>query len=112
MISVYISGPYTAKSAEGIEMNVKNARRAAAHHMAMGRAVFCPHTMFHEIDIWNDFEWNDYMVQCLYWLKHCDEIHLLSGWSRSKGAKIEHMMAKALGLKIDYPENEGVVEDG
>jgi hypothetical protein len=32
----------------------------------------------------------------------CTAIYMMSNWERSKGAKAEHALAKALGLSIFY----------
>jgi ABC-type Zn uptake system ZnuABC Zn-binding protein ZnuA len=44
----------------------------------------------------------DYMKQDIEILTLCDEIYILRGWWRSKGAKLERHIAKALGMKIIY----------
>lgn len=33
---------------------------------------------------------------------HCTAIYMMSGWEKSKGARAEHALAKALGLDIYY----------
>ncbi len=72
--------------------------------MKKGYAVFCPHTMTSQIDKeCNDdkvLTWEHYLAQDIYWLSKCDAIHLLPGWRGSKGASIEHLVAKGLGLEI------------
>lgn len=44
----------------------------------------------------------DYMKQDLEILILCDEIYMLRGWWRSKGARLERHIAKVLGLGIVY----------
>lgn len=44
----------------------------------------------------------DYMKQDIEILILCDEIYMLRGWWRSKGAKLERHIAKVLGMKIIY----------
>jgi len=46
--------------------------------------------------------WYDYMVHDLHELLNCDAIYMLKGWEDSKGAKIEHNLAKGLGIKVFY----------
>lgn len=44
----------------------------------------------------------DYMKQDIEILILCDEIYMLRGWWRSKGARLERHIAKVLGLGIVY----------
>ena len=44
--------------------------------------------------------WQGYMRMALKQLADCDAIHLLPGWERSRGARIEFDLAKGLGLEI------------
>ena len=39
-------------------------------------------------------------------LMTCDSLVLLDGWQKSRGAKLEHHIARNLGLTITYPFNE------
>jgi len=47
-------------------------------------------------------DWLTYMRNDIKTLMLCDEIHMLKDWESSKGAKIEHDLAKSLGIKIVY----------
>ena len=44
--------------------------------------------------------WEAYMRMAIAQLVTCDEIHMLRGWSMSKGAKIERELAGHLGLVV------------
>jgi hypothetical protein len=46
--------------------------------------------------------WSDYMLKDIELLFDCDAIYMLSNWQDSKGARIEHAIAKELGLRILY----------
>lgn len=47
--------------------------------------------------------WTYYMRHDLIKLcSSCDKIYMLKGWRRSKGARLEHHIAKKLGFKIIY----------
>jgi len=48
--------------------------------------------------------WKDYMRADIDALFDCDAILMLPCWIDSKGAKLEHIIADALGLKIFYGE--------
>jgi hypothetical protein len=46
--------------------------------------------------------WWLYMIKDIYYLLDCDNVYMLSNWKESKGAKIEHAIAKFLKKKIIY----------
>ena len=46
--------------------------------------------------------WEDYISECIPELLKCDAIYLLRDWGQSKGARIEYVIAKELGLKIIF----------
>lgn len=47
-----------------------------------------------------DKTWTDYMKYDIRQLLDCSAIYLLKGWRKSKGARIEYRIAKALDLVI------------
>lgn len=47
--------------------------------------------------------YKDYMITDIDYLSnYCDRIYMLRGWWRSKGARLEHHIARVLGMKIIY----------
>lgn len=44
--------------------------------------------------------WQWYMRRAVAQLVTCDAIHLLPGWSTSRGARVEYELARALGMDI------------
>ena len=46
--------------------------------------------------------WEDYMKQDIPFITISDAIFMMKGWRRSKGARLEHYLAKKLGLLIIY----------
>lgn len=52
--------------------------------------------------------WWACMVVCLWHLRLADEVRLLPGWERSRGARLEVLAAIALGLPIYPPVAVGV----
>lgn len=48
------------------------------------------------------FEWNQYMDITVPMLEACDTIYMLEDWQESKGAQIEHDIAKDRGMLIMY----------
>ena len=47
-------------------------------------------------------DWQNAMRICIKNLAECDAIYMLPDWKQSKGAKLEHAIAKATGLKVIY----------
>jgi len=105
MKSVFISGPYTGTKKEE-HKNMMKAAAAAAFYVKQGFAVFCPHTMTCPIDrnynTGGEIKYEDWLAIDLYWLAKCDIVAFLPGWESSKGATIEHMVARARGKEIEY----------
>lgn len=46
--------------------------------------------------------WEEYMREAVRLMMDCDCIVMLRDWKKSKGAKIEHSLAKKLGYTILY----------
>lgn len=54
----------------------------------------------------HDKSWEMYMrVDLIHMLKSCGCIYMLPNWKKSRGARIEHYLAKELGLTIVYDAN-------
>jgi len=46
--------------------------------------------------------WEGYMRMAIAQVVQCDAVFMLSGWEDSRGARLEHRIAKELGLTIAY----------
>lgn len=90
-LKVYISGPMT-----GLPGNNYSAfHKVADQLLKQGFHVFNPAS--NKAD-----DWQGFMRESLKQIAEVDVIYMLPGWSNSKGAKIEHQLAKDLGLLISY----------
>ena len=49
--------------------------------------------------------WNYYMRKAIPQLLECDGIYMLDGWDKSKGAKLERIIALELGIDVFYEED-------
>jgi hypothetical protein len=98
-MKVYISGKITGldiKVAEGY-FEVIEQELSKAGHQPINPCKILP---FHP-----DHTWQTYMIEDFKALLSCDAILMLENWTDSKGARIEHAIAKELGLNIYYQKN-------
>jgi len=99
MKRIFISGKITGLSREEAGDNFYNVE---AKFRAEGHECFNPIRMADKVG-WN-LPYNYYMSECLKELPYCDAIYMIKNWRESRGAKIEYMVAKQLGLDIMYEE--------
>ena len=91
MKKIYISGKITGNP------NYKADFEAA--ELALKIAGFQPVNPAEE-HLPDGATWADYMRQDIKLLCDCDAIYMLNGWRESEGAKIEHKLARDLGIEI------------
>ncbi len=110
---MYVSGPYSAPTEDGIEANIDRARDAGRRLLDLGFAVIIPHTMYghmegpHELFLQADLE-------IIRRLQPGDGLYMLDGWQLSRGARREWRLAREMGLRIyhqgwDEPTQEWVM---
>ena len=89
---IYVAGPMTGLP----EMNFPAFHAAAYLLRSQGHDVINPA----EINPDKAMSWSDCMRTDIAALVTCDSIHLLPGWGQSKGATLEHYIAKRLGMTV------------
>lgn len=100
-MKLYIAGPMT-----GIhELNFPAFHREAAYFRDQGHEVVNPA----EINADPTAKWHDCMRADIRELVSCDGIAMLPGWERSKGASLEHHIARSLEMKVIYLVREAVL---
>lgn len=109
MTRVYVAGPMS-----GIpDLNYPAFQRAAVRLRASGYEVLSPAEINADADKHApafgspDYlqHWRACMRRDIAQLVTCDAIALLPGWERSRGAKLELMVADALGMRRIYMEH-------
>ena len=48
--------------------------------------------------------WQQWMREALRLQLHCDVVHMLPGWRKSRGARIERRLALILGQRVEGAE--------
>lgn len=89
---VYVSGPMTGMP----EHNFPTFFETAARLRKLGYRVHNPATKGNP----PGWTWEAFMRYDLVKLMDCDAIYMLSGWRKSRGARLEYHVAKELGFTI------------
>ena len=96
MKKIYISGKIS-----GIEITAPLLFAVAEYSLQeQGYDTVNPITINHN----HDLTWESYMKEDVKQMCTCDAIYLLSNWYNSKGAIIEHDLAKKLNFKMIYQQ--------
>jgi len=90
---VYVSGPVSGR----VDLNRPAFERAARLLAAWGHDPVSP---FDTSPYHPEKEWIDYMLDDIPAMLECDAVAVLPGWIFSRGARIEVILAWALGMKI------------
>jgi hypothetical protein len=98
-MKTYLSGPMT-----GIEdWNIPAFADMALRLTRKGFDVINPHEQHDGV---LNQKWDWYLRRDVATLaSECDRVVLLPGWAKSRGASLEHHVAKALEMEIIYPED-------
>jgi Domain of unknown function (DUF4406) len=109
---VYIAGPMSGM----IDLNFPAFHAAAAEYRKRGAFVINPAEMnggdaeIYHTEKMTAEQYHAHWVKCtkkdINALLTCDAIVMLDGWQKSRGAKLEHHIARNLGLTITYPTGE------
>ncbi|BAO88939.1 DUF4406 domain-containing protein [Caballeronia cordobensis] len=91
-MKIYVAGPMSGYP----ELNFPAFHAEAARLRAMGFEIVNPA----EIDVGPNPDWLTAMRADIRELVTCDGIALLPGWEQSRGATVEHTLARGLGLRV------------
>ena len=97
---VYISGKMRGYTREQI---VSKFQASEEYLIELGYSVENPANVDNYMP--EDSTWVDLMLEDIKLLFSCHAIYMQADWQDSTGAKIEHDIAKHLGLKIFYESN-------
>lgn len=92
----YIAGPMTGYD----DFNYPAFNAAAAQLRSLGIAAINPA----DHGVVPGATWEDYLRSDIAQLATCESIYLLPGWSKSRGALLEHHIATSLGMQLFFAE--------
>lgn len=96
MSVIYISGPMTGLP----NFNYPKFNAVAAKLRAQGHRVYNPAEFPHDGDL-EDFPLRmAFASYCNFICLEADTIYMLDGWEKSKGATVEHSLARVCGLDV------------
>lgn len=101
MTRIYIAGAMSGLP----DLNFPAFHAAAARLRAEGMTVINPA----EINADPTAGWLECMRQDIAQLVTCDTIYMLPGWSKSRGATLEHHIASSLGFTVIYADERNIV---
>lgn len=109
MKRIYIAGPISALTHEEMVLNTKRFDEAEELWRRLGYEPLNPVAQVgHDVRA-EDFQmrpWDNYLREDLKLLVTADSIYMMRGWQKSKGAQLEHHIARALGFNIIYESAE------
>ena len=96
--AIYIAGQIT-----GLHIEIAKQKFLAAFiflqtETSFKKAIINPMYLTHN----HDKTWESYMKESIGAMMFCDTLYMLDNWKQSKGAKIEHALAKKLKMNIIY----------
>lgn len=97
MITVYAAGPYTGKTPEEIEANVKRALDVGDALEDAGLCAFIPH-LSHWRHAHKPRDYEHWMAVDFEWVKRCDALLRMEG--ASSGADREVVFANENGIPV------------
>jgi hypothetical protein len=97
---IYVAGPFSAPTREGVEHNIKSAVIDGLQIARLGGVPVIPHSMTSDPEF-ERVQPNEFWIDgTLELMKRCDAVFMGPGWWSSKGARKERVVAGDLGLPI------------
>lgn len=92
---IYVAGPFSALTPEGIEANIAEAVAFGQQIRALGALPLVPH-----VAIIHTQDYEAAMGECFELIRRADAVILMPTWQQSPGAVREHRFAKIRGMVV------------
>lgn len=92
---LYVAGPISALTPEGIEANIAEAVAFGQQVRALGALPLVPH-----VAILHTHDYEAAMRECFELIRRADAVILMPTWQQSPGAVREHLFAKVRGMVV------------
>lgn len=97
---VYIAGPFSAPTREGVEENIKAAESVGIVIAELGGMPVIPHCNTSHPDFEEAQGYQFWVAGTAKLMARCDAVVLVKGWETSKGATGERDLALQLGIPV------------
>jgi hypothetical protein len=99
---VYISGKITGLELSDAESKFELAEKDAKYHFSKITESKIKSINPMKLNHKENATWEDFMIVDIAELFKCNAIYMLDNWRESKGARIEHSIAKEMGIPVFY----------
>lgn len=97
---VYIAGPFSAPTREGVELNIARAVEFAVEVAKLGAMPVCPHANTAHPEFERVQPYQFWIAGTLALLRVCRAVFLVPGWEKSSGARGESLDALERGIPV------------
>lgn len=107
---IYVSGGMTGYK----NLNKENFNKKTEELRDLGYCVINPVEISIEVEkryFENEVQRKDYLKEDIKYLIICDTIYFLEGWSKSEGAVLEYIIAKALSINMMFEDEFELAPD-
>jgi hypothetical protein len=96
MLMVYVAGPFSAPTREGVELNIRKAVAVGLDVAKIGAFPVIPHANTAHPDFEKLQPYTFWIDGTLELMRRCDAVLMVPGWESSKGATKERLEALAM----------------
>lgn len=97
---VYLAGPYTAATREGVELNIARAVDRAVEVAKLGAMPVCPHSNTGDERFEKAQDYRFWVAGTMELLRRSDALLTIDGWQSSSGARGEVTAADRMGKPV------------
>lgn len=94
---VYVAGPYTSDSKEGLQKNIKKAEESGVKVAQLGYLSYVPHTAMREWETYMHMDYHKILELCKEWVIKSDALYFLG---QSRGANEELSLIESLDRPV------------
>jgi hypothetical protein len=99
---VYLAGPFTATTRDGVERNIRAAEDIGIEVARLGAMPVCPHANTSRPEYEHVQGYDFWIVGTMKLMLVCNAVLMLDGWEQSNGARGERQVAHDACMTVLY----------